>query len=151
MTVPVPADGSRAPEQAARERVVEVEQHVRDLAERTLARAKKAKLRMAKDPEAHNAALALDDLIRELERARKRLVHDTYYADDAALPLRPGIGRRRAAVRLDEARRRHGGGRLHRPQGPAPSATGRSPRARVRTHRSAADRPTLARCARPRH
>ena len=87
MTVPVPADGSRAPEQAARERSLgEISDVLLNL-DHTLARAKKAKSRLAKDPEAHNAVLALDDLIRELERARKRLVHDTYYADDAALRL----------------------------------------------------------------
>jgi len=87
MTVPVPADGSRAPEQVSHERSLgEISDVLLNL-DHTLARAKKAKSRMAKDPEAHNAALALDDLIRELERARKRLVHDTYYADDAALRL----------------------------------------------------------------
>ena len=87
MTVPVPVDGRRAPEQAARERSLgEISDVLLNL-DHTLARAKKAKSRMAKDPEAHNAALALNDLIRELERARKRLVHDTYYADDAALRL----------------------------------------------------------------
>ena len=87
MAVPVPADGRRAPDQVSRERSLgEVSDVLLNL-DHTLARAKKAKTRIAKDPGAHNALLALDDLIRDLERARKRLVHDTYYADDAALRL----------------------------------------------------------------
>lgn len=86
MTVPVP-DGRRGADQEARERALgEVSDVLLNL-DHTLARAKKAKARMAKDPEAHNALLAIDDLVRELERVRKRLVHDTYYADDAALRL----------------------------------------------------------------
>lgn len=86
MTVPVP-DGRRGADQAARERALgEVSDVLLNL-DHTLARARKARTRMAKDPDAHNALLALDDLIRELERARKRLVHDTYYADDASLRL----------------------------------------------------------------
>ena len=87
MAVPVPADGRRAADQVSRERSLgEVSDVLLNL-DHTLARAKKAKTRIAKDPEAHNALLVLDDLIRDLERARKRLVHDTYYADDAALRL----------------------------------------------------------------
>lgn len=87
MTVPVPADGRRGADQASRERALgEVSDVLLNL-DHTLARAKKAKGRLAKDPEAHNAVLAVDDLVRELEKARKRLVHDTYYADDAALRL----------------------------------------------------------------
>jgi len=87
MTVPVPVDGRRAPEQVSHERSLgEVSDVLLNL-DHTLAWAKRAKLRIAKDPEAHNAVLALDDLVRELERARKRLVHDTYSADDAALRL----------------------------------------------------------------
>ena len=64
MTVPLPVDGRRTPEQASHERSLgEVSDVLLNL-DHTLARAKKAKTRMAKDPEAHNAALALDDLIR---------------------------------------------------------------------------------------
>lgn len=87
MTVPGPASGHRVANEAARERSLgEVSDVLLNL-DHTLARAKKAKAQLAKDPDAHNAALAISDLIRELETARKRLVHDTYYADDAALRL----------------------------------------------------------------
>jgi len=49
----------------------------------TIARAKKARALAAKDDAARNSELALTDLIRDLERARKRLMQDTYYAGDA--------------------------------------------------------------------
>lgn len=46
----------------------------------TLARARKGHKIVAKDGVDRNAQLALADLIKELERLRKRLVQDTYYA-----------------------------------------------------------------------
>lgn len=87
MTLPVPADGHRGADQASRERALgEVSDVLLNL-DHTLSRAKKARSRLVKDSEAHNAVLALEDLIRDMEKTRKRLVHDTYYADDAALRL----------------------------------------------------------------
>jgi len=84
MIVAVTSEGRRAPEQASHELSLgEVSDVLLNL-DRTLARAKKAKKQMAKDPAAHDAVLALDDLICEQERARKRLVHDTYYAGAGA-------------------------------------------------------------------
>ena len=77
-------EGHRAPDQVTRERSLgEVSDVLLNL-DHTLARAKKAKAQLAKDPDAGNATLAINDLIRELEKARRRLVHDTYYADAAA-------------------------------------------------------------------
>lgn len=83
MTVPIPAAGRRDADQVARERALGEVSDVMLNLDHTVDRAKKARTRVVKDPEAHNVKLALDDLIRDLERARKRLVQDTYYADDA--------------------------------------------------------------------
>lgn len=46
----------------------------------TLDAARKGVKRIAKDGVDRNAELALGDLVTELQRLRKRLVHDTYYA-----------------------------------------------------------------------
>ncbi len=51
--------------------------------EHTLARAKKAHKVIAKDGVDSNAELALAQAIRELERVRKRLQQDTYFAGDS--------------------------------------------------------------------
>jgi hypothetical protein len=60
--------------------------HVSDVLlnlEHTLARAKKARKLIAKDGIDTNALLALDQAIVELERVRKRLQQDTYFAGDS--------------------------------------------------------------------
>lgn len=48
-----------------------------------LERARKAQKRIAGNEcdAAHNARLALDQLVRELTPARKRFLHDTYYTN----------------------------------------------------------------------
>ncbi len=51
--------------------------------EHTLARAKKAQKIVAKDGVDSNAELALGVAIKDLERVRKRLQQDTYFAGDS--------------------------------------------------------------------
>ena len=51
--------------------------------EHTIARAKKALLRVKKNGGHNNVELALADAIKDLERSHKRLMQDTYYAGDA--------------------------------------------------------------------
>lgn len=83
MSLPHAADGARTAAQVARERAMgEVSDVLLNL-DHTITRAKKARALAAKDEAAHNTELALSDLIRDLERARKRLMQDTYYAGDA--------------------------------------------------------------------
>ena len=53
--------------------------------EGTLAHAKKALKTVEKDGANPNVSLALADAIRDLERVRKRLTQDTYYAVDDRL------------------------------------------------------------------
>lgn len=48
-----------------------------------LSRAKKARKVVGKDDIDRNAGLALDDLITELTRMRKRFMQDTYFAGDS--------------------------------------------------------------------
>lgn len=50
--------------------------------EHTLARAKKARNWLASGVEGHNARLALDDAVKALEVARKRLQQDAYFGGD---------------------------------------------------------------------
>jgi hypothetical protein len=50
-----------------------------------LTRAKKARTLVEKDGVDANASLALGDAIRDLERVRKRLTQDTYFAADTRL------------------------------------------------------------------
>jgi hypothetical protein len=60
--------------------------HVSDVLlnlEHPLARAKKARKLIAKDGVDTNALLALDQAIVDLERVRKRLQQDTYFAGDS--------------------------------------------------------------------
>ncbi|MEP6665566.1 MAG: hypothetical protein ABJA81_03865 [Nocardioidaceae bacterium] len=73
----------RTPEQVARERAAGQVSDVLLNLEHTLARAKKAHKLVAKDGVDSNAELALVDAIRELERVRKRLQQDTYFAGDS--------------------------------------------------------------------
>lgn len=83
MNLPHAAEGARTAEQVARERVMgEVSDVLLNL-DHTITRAKKARALAARDEAAHNTELALTDLIRDLERSRKRLMQDTYYAGDA--------------------------------------------------------------------
>lgn len=83
MNLPHAADGARTAEQVARERAMgEVSDVLLNL-DHTITRAKKARALAARDEAAHNTELALTDLIRDLERSRKRLMQDTYYAGDA--------------------------------------------------------------------
>ncbi|MGH3448997.1 MAG: hypothetical protein ACRDP4_15370, partial [Nocardioidaceae bacterium] len=70
-------------EQAALERAAGQVSDVLLNLENSLARAKKAKKAVAKDGVDSNAELALGDTIRELERVRKRLQQDTYFAGDS--------------------------------------------------------------------
>jgi hypothetical protein len=50
--------------------------------EHTIARARKARKRMGVSVAQHNAGLALDDAVKSLEAARKRLQRDTYFSGD---------------------------------------------------------------------
>ncbi len=53
--------------------------------EHTLARARKGHKIVSKDGVDMNAELALSDLIKDLDRLRKRLTQDTYFASDTRL------------------------------------------------------------------
>ncbi len=81
MSKPV-ADRSGA-DSAARERAAGQVSDVLLNLEHTLARAKKAQKVVAKDGVDGNAELALGEAIRDLERVRKRLQQDTYFAGDS--------------------------------------------------------------------
>ncbi len=75
----------RSPEQVVHERAMG---HVSDVLmnlEGTLAHAKKAKTAVEKDGADVNAALALGEAVKDLERTRKRLMQDTYFAVDTRL------------------------------------------------------------------
>lgn len=73
----------RTPEQIARERAAAQVSDVLLTMEHALARAKKAYAVVTKDGADRNAELALADAVKELDRLRKRLTRDTYYAGDA--------------------------------------------------------------------
>ena len=75
----------RSPDQVAHERAMG---HVSDVLlnlEGVLAHARKAKAAVDKDGAEVNAGLALADAARDLERIRKRLMQDTYFAVDTRL------------------------------------------------------------------
>ena len=74
---------ARTAEQVARERSAQKISDVLLNLEHTIAAAKKALKVVEKDAVDSNAKLALKDLIPQLERARKRLQQDTYFAGDA--------------------------------------------------------------------
>ncbi len=77
-----PEPSARSAEQIAEEQAMgEVSDVLLNL-EHTLARAKKARKRLAGGIEGHNARLALDDAVKSLEVARKRLQQDAYFAGD---------------------------------------------------------------------
>ena len=74
----------RSADQVAHERAMgEVSDVLRNL-EHTVARARKALKVVAKGGAEPNLELALEQSVKELERARKRLLQDTYFAGDAS-------------------------------------------------------------------
>lgn len=79
------AHSDRSPEQAARERAATQISDVLLNLEHTIARARKGHKVVAKDAVDMNAELALADLIKDLDRLRKRLTQDTYFASDDRL------------------------------------------------------------------
>jgi hypothetical protein len=79
-----PAD-ERTPQQVANERAME---HVSDVLlnlEQTLDHARRGHKIVARDGANINAELALVELIKDLDRLRKRFTQDTYYATDERL------------------------------------------------------------------
>lgn len=82
MSIPA-GDNHRSAEQAAHEGALgEISDVLLNL-EHTLARAKKALVRVRKSGGDHNIELALTELIADLERNHKRFMQDTYYAGDS--------------------------------------------------------------------
>lgn len=75
----------RSDAQVARERAAAEVSDVLLNLEHALARAKKAKSVVAKDGVDANAEHALGDAVKDLERLRKRLTQDTYFASDMRL------------------------------------------------------------------
>ena len=75
----------RSTDQVARERAAAQISDVLLNIEHALDRAKKARNVVAKDAVDVNAELALGDAIKDLERVRKRLTQDTYFASDVRL------------------------------------------------------------------
>jgi hypothetical protein len=75
----------RSDEQVAQERAMAQISDVLLNLEHTLARARKGHKVVAKDGANMNAELALADLVKELERLRKRLMQATYFASDTRL------------------------------------------------------------------
>lgn len=82
MAQPHPGASARSDEQLAEERAMAEVSDVLLNLEHTLARAKKARKRLASGVEGHNARLALDEAVTSLEIARKRLQQDAYFAGD---------------------------------------------------------------------
>jgi len=78
-----PATGQRSADQAADERAAAQVSDVLLTLEHALARARKGLAQVKKDGADRNAELALGDTVKELERVRKRLLQDTYFAGDA--------------------------------------------------------------------
>jgi predicted O-methyltransferase YrrM len=75
----------RSAHQVARERAAAEVSDVLLNLEHALARAKKARAVVAQDGADVNAELALGDTVKELERLRKRLTQDTYFASGMRL------------------------------------------------------------------
>lgn len=73
----------RSGDQIARERAMGEVSDVLLNVEHALDRARRALKVVRKDAADTNAELALVDAVRELERVRKRLTQDTYFAGDA--------------------------------------------------------------------
>ncbi|WP_309617298.1 hypothetical protein [Salinibacterium sp.] len=77
------SDNHRSPQQAAHEQALgEVSDVLLNL-EHTLARSKKALVRVRKSGGDNNIELALTEMIADLERSHKRFMQDTYYAGDS--------------------------------------------------------------------
>lgn len=75
----------RSNDQVARERAAAQVSDVLLNIEHALDRAKKARSIVAKDGVDVNAELALGDAVKDLEKLRKRLTQDTYFATDVRL------------------------------------------------------------------
>lgn len=75
----------RTPERVALERAAGEVSDVLLNIEYALTRAKRARATVAKDGVDVNAELALADAVKDLERIRKRLTQDTYFASDVRL------------------------------------------------------------------
>ena len=73
----------RSVEQVARERAMGEVSDVLLTVKHALDRARRALKTVRKDATDTNAELALAEAVRELERVRKRLKQDTYFAGDA--------------------------------------------------------------------
>lgn len=73
----------RSTEQAAHERAMGEVSDVLLNVEHALSRAKKALKSVAKGRAEPNLELALTEAVRDLEKLRKRLLQDTYFAGDA--------------------------------------------------------------------
>lgn len=73
----------RTPAQVAQERAAAQVCDVLLTLEHALARAKKGLAVVRKDGVDSNAELALADAVKELDRLRKRLLQDTYFAGDS--------------------------------------------------------------------
>lgn len=73
----------RAPDQVAHERAMGEVSDVLLNVEHSLTRAKKALKVVAKAGSEPNVELALTDAVKDLEKLRKRLLQDTYFAGDA--------------------------------------------------------------------
>jgi len=83
MSAPTPGPMHRTSAQVSHERALAETSDVLLNLDHTIARAKKARTIVARDDDERNVELALGDLITELDRVRKRLMRDTYYAGDA--------------------------------------------------------------------
>lgn len=73
----------RSAEQVAHERALGEVSDVMLNVDHTISRAKKARAQVVKAGGETNVELALGEFIKDLERIRKRLMQDTYYAGDA--------------------------------------------------------------------
>ena len=79
------ASSAASTDQVAQERAMGAVSDVLLNIEGTLGHAKQARKLVDKDGVNTNASLALGDTIRDLERIRKRLMQDTYFATDDRL------------------------------------------------------------------
>lgn len=77
------AHGERSSQQIAQERALGEVSDTLLCIEQGVSRAKRGLKVTAKSGGDHNVELALSEAITELQRARKRLMQDTYYAGDA--------------------------------------------------------------------
>jgi hypothetical protein len=86
MSQPARHDGYQlSEEQTLQERAAQQVSDVMFNLEGTLDSARKGHKIVAKDGVATNTELALADLVKELERIRKRFMQDTYFAVDTRL------------------------------------------------------------------